>query len=104
PRAREHPHNVPLSLHDALPIYQEPPWNEQTGPAPGQFSTNSNGYELPIAMEVRRGRYLDSFEHPHALTPNKPRRWDIPLRDRDRSEEHTSELQSHLNLVCRLLL
>src|SRR5260370_38726993 len=28
------------------------------------------------------------------------------LRERlpDRSEEHTSELQSHLNLVCRLLL
>src|SRR5260370_2298485 len=25
-------------------------------------------------------------------------------RMRDRSEEHTSELQSHLNLVCRLLL
>src|SRR5260370_20530131 len=24
--------------------------------------------------------------------------------DRQRSEEHTSELQSHLNLVCRLLL
>src|SRR5260370_26355922 len=24
--------------------------------------------------------------------------------DQDRSEEHTSELQSHLNLVCRLLL
>src|SRR5260370_18946282 len=24
--------------------------------------------------------------------------------DMDRSEEHTSELQSHLNLVCRLLL
>src|SRR5260370_30327564 len=24
--------------------------------------------------------------------------------ERDRSEEHTSELQSHLNLVCRLLL
>src|SRR5260370_30120658 len=23
---------------------------------------------------------------------------------RDRSEEHTSELQSHLNIVCRLLL
>src|SRR5260370_24959056 len=27
-----------------------------------------------------------------------------PLVCRDRSEEHTSELQSHLNLVCRLLL
>src|SRR5260370_24349876 len=25
-------------------------------------------------------------------------------RDTPRSEEHTSELQSHLNLVCRLLL
>src|SRR6267142_6932015 len=25
-------------------------------------------------------------------------------RDGDRSEEHTSELQSHVNLVCRLLL
>src|SRR5260370_29534095 len=25
-------------------------------------------------------------------------------RKADRSEEHTSELQSHLNLVCRLLL
>src|SRR5260370_26357401 len=24
--------------------------------------------------------------------------------EKDRSEEHTSELQSHLNLVCRLLL
>src|SRR4029077_11702178 len=26
------------------------------------------------------------------------------LTAKDRSEEHTSELQSHLNLVCRLLL
>src|SRR5260370_1592246 len=26
------------------------------------------------------------------------------LQPQDRSEEHTSELQSHLNLVCRLLL
>src|SRR5690242_21549720 len=26
------------------------------------------------------------------------------LRGRTRSEEHTSELQSHVNLVCRLLL
>src|SRR5260370_26686890 len=28
---------------------------------------------------------------------------DLALEE-DRSEEHTSELQSHLNLVCRLLL
>src|SRR5260370_32407275 len=29
--------------------------------------------------------------------------WDA-ISTSDRSEEHTSELQSHLNLVCRLLL
>src|SRR5260370_15602328 len=28
----------------------------------------------------------------------------VPARVLQRSEEHTSELQSHLNLVCRLLL
>src|SRR5260370_11642037 len=28
----------------------------------------------------------------------------LALGGRDRSEEHTSELQSHLNIVCRLLL
>src|SRR5260370_26934334 len=33
----------------------------------------------------------------------KSRRFLIALRSK-RSEEHTSELQSHLNLVCRLLL
>src|SRR5438477_12148223 len=27
-----------------------------------------------------------------------------PFANLDRSEEHTSELQSHVNLVCRLLL
>src|SRR5260370_15859408 len=34
------------------------------------------------------------------------RGWDQSRRQNhdDRSEEHTSELQSHLNLVCRLLL
>ena len=34
-------------------------------------------------MEVRRGRYLESFEHPHALAPNKPIEWNVPLRDHD---------------------
>src|SRR5690242_20835677 len=32
------------------------------------------------------------------------RRPDDDVRDEVRSEEHTSELQSHVNLVCRLLL
>jgi putative CocE/NonD family hydrolase len=62
---------------------QASPGSEEEGPAPGQFAQSPNGYELPIAMEIRRGRYLDSFEQPKALVPNKPRRWDVPLRDRD---------------------
>src|SRR5260370_32239120 len=33
-----------------------------------------------------------------------PRLRDPRHLDQERSEEHTSELQSHLNLVCRLLL
>ena len=34
-------------------------------------------------MEVRRGRYLTSYEHPAPLKPNVPIVWKIPLRDRD---------------------
>ena len=42
-----------------------------------------NGYELPIAMEIRRGRYNSSYEHPRPLVANAPTEWKIPLRDRD---------------------
>ena len=31
-----------------------------------------SGYELPIAMEVFRGRFRKSFERPEPFTPNKP--------------------------------
>jgi predicted acyl esterase len=34
-------------------------------------------------MEVRRGRYLASYEQPHALVAGKPIDWMFPLRDRD---------------------
>jgi putative CocE/NonD family hydrolase len=30
------------------------------------------GYQLSIAMDIFRGRYRESFEHPKAITPNKP--------------------------------
>src|SRR5438477_5742009 len=36
-----------------------------------------------------------------AVCTNSPSAW---RTDASRSEEHTSELQSHVNLVCRLLL
>jgi predicted acyl esterase len=42
-----------------------------------------NGYQLPIAMEVRRGRYLKSFEKPEALKAGTVAGWDFPLRDHD---------------------
>src|SRR5260370_25140160 len=42
-----------------------------------------------------------SLEHIRAALARAPER---PLLRGMRSEEHTSELQSHLNLVCRLLL
>src|SRR2546426_8482555 len=65
-----------LSLHDALPIYGEGP--------------------PPAAVEVRdqrlRRRPVSRFSHPHERAHD------------ERSEEHTSELQSPCNLVCRLLL
>jgi hypothetical protein len=47
------------------------------------YANSMNGYELPIAMEVRRGRYLHSYEQPSALPANQPQEWQIPLRDHD---------------------
>src|SRR5260370_28485737 len=50
--------------------------------------------------------YTTLFRSPRAARPLSPRQPDMSgsLRHSYRSEEHTSELQSHLNLVCRLLL
>src|SRR5260370_25030098 len=47
--------------------------------------------QTPAVTEVPDARYPGSAGPPSALSTA-------------RSEEHTSELQSHLNLVCRLLL
>jgi putative CocE/NonD family hydrolase len=58
-------------------------WTAEAGPKPGEYAKSLNGYELPIAMEVRRGRYLKSFEKPEPLTPGKVTEWEVPLRDRD---------------------
>ncbi|HEY1809335.1 MAG TPA: CocE/NonD family hydrolase [Acidobacteriaceae bacterium] len=50
---------------------------------PTGYTDSLNGYELPIAMEVRRGRFLHSYEHPEPLKANTPVQWEIPLRDHD---------------------
>src|SRR2546429_5720929 len=69
-----------LSLHDALPIF-----------ARSVIAENDEA-------EKQRARVLPAVQHAggeHGLEL---------LRQRWRSEEHTSELQSRLHLVCRLLL
>jgi len=73
-----------VKLIDVHPEDVQPnAWDPDAGPAPGAYARSMNGYELPIAMDVRRGRYLASFEHPQALVPNTARLWHIPLRDHD---------------------
>ena len=37
------------------------------------------GYELPISMDIFRGRYRTSFEHPAPLKPNTALRYDFRL-------------------------
>ncbi len=72
-----------LKLIDVFPENaQKDPWNED-GPKPGEYAHSLNGYELPIAMEVRRGRYNKSYSHPEPLIPNHPTAFAIPLRDHD---------------------
>src|SRR3712207_8905909 len=72
-----------LSLHDALPI--------------------SNAIELgtPTVRARRSGRILlaEDLEHNRDLA-----RMVLVSAGHERSEEHTSELQSRQYLVCRLLL
>lgn len=49
----------------------------------GAYPQQLNGYQLPIAMEVRRGRFLKSAAVPQALVPGQVTAWDVPLRDHD---------------------
>ena len=76
--------DVIVKLIDVFPENAQPaPWPAAVGPAPGDYARSLNGYQWPIAMEVRRGRYNQSYEHPAPLIPNVPTEWDIPLRDHD---------------------
>src|SRR2546422_7506328 len=71
-----------LSLHDALPI--------------------SRGFAIPAAARKSCGRPRRRHGSFFLRYPwRSPHR---PSSRRRRSEEHTSELQSRLHLVCRLLL
>src|SRR5207249_8041714 len=53
---------------------------------------------------VKTGRWVTRFSSPHKIDLNlKAHNGGIRISD-GRSEEHTSELQSRFDLVCRLLL
>jgi len=58
-------------------------WKADDGPKPGEYGQSLNGYELPIAMEVRRARFNKSYERPEPLVANQPTQFQIPLRDHD---------------------
>src|SRR5207237_8117240 len=78
-----------LSLHDALPISRAE-IDRLFGPEIGALVeglTKLKRLEL-VSREAKQAENLRK----------------LLLAIADRSEEHTSELQSHLNLVCRLLL
>jgi putative CocE/NonD family hydrolase len=72
-----------VKLIDVYPENGQKSAIETTPGTDASYVNSLNGYELPIAMEVRRGRYLHSFEHPKPLTANQPQQWQIPLRDHD---------------------
>ena len=54
-----------------------------------------NGYELPIGIDIFRGRYRTSFEHPSALEPNKPLEFSfaLPLVERTIQPGHRIMVQ-----------
>ncbi|MEG8023762.1 CocE/NonD family hydrolase [Sphingomonas aurantiaca] len=70
-----------VKLIDVLPD-DTAPFDGQTA-QPGDYARTLNGYQLPIAMEVRRGRFLASDTAPQPLVPGKVVAWDVPLRDHD---------------------
>src|SRR5206468_8535461 len=82
------PEISPLSLHDALPICDR-------ARSTGCHHHGERGADHPGALlwRWRRACHLRQL-----LQHGGARRWQA------RSEEHTSELQSRSDLVCRLLL
>src|SRR5690606_41971063 len=89
---------IPLSLHDALPISGNPNLGAQ----------ESEIYNLGFSWLPFEGFSfdLDYQEIEYIGRISSLVTADVTRRElnRFRSEEHTSELQSRENLVCRLLL
>src|SRR5690348_17415030 len=82
----------PLSLHDALPISETP-----SAPMPDRCAQGQAHSRAEMRGAPRGSRRSGSAR----TAPHGPVRTRFRSR---RSEEHTSELQSPVHLVCRLLL
>src|SRR3712207_8217020 len=70
------------------------------------FRSEQPGPQKPTLAEVSQGRIPLDLDY-HLEPPGKGGRWVVVhgrITDQERSEEHTSELQSRQYLVCRLLL
>src|SRR2546429_7326734 len=92
---RRPPRSTPLSLHDALPIYSSSSGTRRNARSPFAWPRAlACAHPCDAACKSR----LATHRKPSNLTA-APSTYDSP-----RSEEHTSELQSRLHLVCRLLL
>src|SRR5690348_17769735 len=76
-----------------------------SGTAPTEIYTLSLHDALPICSAAggEEERHDRPDPAPHTPRTTRGRRGSLP-RDEPRSEEHTSELQSPVHLVCRLLL
>src|SRR2546426_3833832 len=85
-----------LSLHDALPISGSRGASAAPGSGRRAASPCWRGARPPPLPEC------SEFSSPEACS--SPWRPPSPAPGNGRSEEHTSELQSPCNLVCRLLL
>src|SRR5438034_5855882 len=59
---------------------------------------------FPYTTLFRSVVRVDAVDHDHAAEVALRRPFEHAVRGELRSEEHTSELQSHSDLVCRLLL
>src|SRR5207247_10839455 len=98
------PHSHTLSLHDALPIYTV----DTLSRAPRLQSERSQQDQRAVqSAEFRNTCFalllrVAGVGQP-AQQPDVAQFLQFELRD-SRSEEHTSELQSRVDLVCRLLL
>src|SRR5690606_39808408 len=93
-----------LSLHDALPISPNRGFSSKTDILPSPVTRTSQSIMATCfaSSESRPPSASSSGNSTVTALSVSPAR--IPSFFLTRSEEHTSELQSRENLVCRLLL